>query len=91
MNICFLIGKIASDIEFDFIIKGKNISIARFELKLENKSTIKIKAYNKIADKCYKTLKKGNTVIIQGKINSKMEIEIEQIYSVYEEGIWKKN
>ena len=59
--------------------------------KLENKSTIEIKAYNEIADKCYKTLKKGNTVFIQGKINSKMEIEIEQIYSVYEEGIWKKN
>ena len=50
--------------------------------KLENKSTIEIKAYNEIVDKCYKTLKQGDNVFIQGKINSKMEIEIKQTQKI---------
>lgn len=50
MNECFLIGKIVSKIEFDFIIYDKNISIVRFELKLKNKSIINTKSYNEIAD-----------------------------------------
>ncbi len=82
MNECFLIGKIVSKIEFDFIIYDKNISIVRFELKLKNKSIINTKSYNEIADKCYKTLKKGDTVFIQGKIDSKTEIEIKEIEKI---------
>ena len=82
MNECFLKGKIVSKIEFDFLINNKNISIVRFELKLKNKSIVNVKSYNEIADKCYKTLKKGDTVFIQGKINSKMEIEIKEIEKI---------
>ena len=34
MNICFFIGKIISEIKFDFILNGKDISIAVFYIKL---------------------------------------------------------
>ena len=58
MNICFLMGKIISEIEFKFIIQGKKTSIATFQIELENKSRIKVKGYNEIADYCYQKLKK---------------------------------
>ena len=46
-------GKIINDIEFNFIINGQNVSIALFEVELLNKSIVKIKAYNELADYCY--------------------------------------
>ena len=79
MNECFVIGKIISDIKFDFIINSKNISIVRFKIKLENKSIIKIKGYDEIADWCYQKLNSGNIVGIYGYITKKMEIIIEDI------------
>ena len=50
MNIVFVQGKIISEIEFKFIINSKNISIVIFEIELSNKSKIKAKAYNDLAD-----------------------------------------
>ncbi len=76
MNLGFFIGKIVSDIQFDFILNSKNISIARFKLELENKSIIKIKAYNELADYCYKKLEKEDVIGIVGMINLNMEIII---------------
>ena len=39
MNICFLMGKIVSDINFKFIIHDReNNSIVKFEVELNNKS-----------------------------------------------------
>ena len=76
MNLVFVQGKIISDIEFKFIINSKNISIAIFEIELLNKSKVKIKAYNELADYCYGRLNKGNNVLIEGKLNSNIEIEI---------------
>ena len=35
MNICFIIGKIISEIEFKFIIDSKNTAIAIFEIMLK--------------------------------------------------------
>lgn len=75
MNECFFIAKIISKIQFDFLIKTKNISIVRFVVELDNKSKINVKGYNEIADKCYKRLRKGDYVSINGRIN-KNEIEI---------------
>ena len=77
MNICFFIGKIISDIQFEFILNSKNISICIFKIQIENNNIITIKSYNEIADKCYKDLVKGDIIGIQGYINSKMEIVIE--------------
>ena len=71
MNICFLIGKIVSEIEFDFIINnksnlGEKISIVRFKICLLDNTEINIMGYNKIADWCYKELKVGNIILIKG-------------------------
>ena len=41
MNLCFVIGKIVSEIEFKFIINSKNISIAYFKIELINKIIVK--------------------------------------------------
>lgn len=72
-------GKIISDIEFKFIIKSKNISVIMFEIELSNKSIIKVKGYNEIADFCYQKLVKNDIVIIYGNLNNNMEVVINQI------------
>lgn len=79
MNICFIIGKVISNIEYKFVLNSKNTAIATFKIELENKSIIIAKAYNQIADFCYRSLVKGNTVLIKGYICNK-EIIIEEIY-----------
>ena len=79
MNLCFIMGKIISDIEFKFIIKSKNISVIMFEIELSNKSIIKVKGYNEIADFCYQKLVKNDIVIIYGNLNNNMEVVINQI------------
>ena len=40
MNLCFFIGKIVSDIEFNFILDNKNISIVKFVLEVDRNCTI---------------------------------------------------
>ena len=85
MNICFLIGKIISDVEFDFIIdnnkgfKNDKISVVRFKLKLLDENVLNIIGYNNIADFCYQKLKIGENVLIQGFINNSGKIEIKNI------------
>ena len=75
MNFCVLLGKIVSDIEFKFIINGKNKSIAYFDMELLNKSIIQIKAYNEMADYIYRKLKMGQIVVVDGKITHDGTIE----------------
>ncbi len=78
MNLCFLIGKIISDIEFKFIINNKKyIAISIFTLKVSEICIIKVKAYNELADECYQKLVKSDVIGIQGKLNSNMEVIIE--------------
>ena len=74
MNICFLIGKIVSDVEFKFVLGSKHISIAIFKLELSNRSIVTVKAYDEMADLCYQKLQKGDIIGIQGYLNSNMEI-----------------
>lgn len=79
MNECFFIGEIISDLDFEFLINSKNISIIKFKIKLEDENTIIVKGYNNIADFCYKNLKCKDKVFICGKIDSRMEIIINEI------------
>lgn len=79
MNICFLIGKIVSDVEFKFVLESKNISIAIFKLELSNRSIVTVKAYDEMADLCYRKLLKGDIIGIKGYLNSNMEIIVEEI------------
>ena len=79
MNLCFLYGKIVSNIDFKFMINSKNTSKAVFYLKLKNDSIIKIKAYNEIADFCFSKLKKGNSIILEGTIDSRYDVTVREI------------
>lgn len=80
MNICIVYGKIVSKIEFKFIINVKKYhSIAIFQIELNNKSIVKVKGYNEIADWCYRNLMIENYCIIEGYIDSKSEIIIKNI------------
>jgi len=75
MNLCILLGKIVSEIEFKFIIKGKNKSIASFDMLLLNKSVVRVKAYNEMADYIYRKCEKGQKVSAEGKVRSDGTIE----------------
>lgn len=78
MNICFLYGKVISNIEFNFILNSKNISIVSFSIELLNNSRIKVKAYDEIADYCYSRLKKKDNIYIKGYLENN-EIYIEEM------------
>ena len=80
MNECFIIGKILSEIRFNFVLNSKNISIVEFELEVNNKSIIEIIGYNEIADFCYSKLVMGDMVSIYGKISNNMKVVISEIY-----------
>ena len=80
MNLCFIIGKIISDIEFKFVVNDRNkMSISLFVVELNNKSIVKIKGYNNIADFCYQNLRKEDNIILEGYISNKMKIVIYKI------------
>lgn len=78
MNLCFLLGKVISDIEFKFIYNSKNVSITIFYIMLKNKSIIKCKAYNEIADEIYRNIKKDNYIFIEGYLKN----QYVQIYRI---------
>ncbi len=75
-------GKIISNIDFKFIINDKrNISIAIFEVELNNKSKITVIGYNEFADFCYSRLKKNDNIAFQGYLNSTLNVVLEDIIS----------
>ena len=83
MNICFLYGKIISDVDFKFIMNNKNkTSISVYKIQLNNKSIVTVKGYNEIADYCYRNLKIGDNIYIQGRLNNMMEIEADFIEKI---------
>lgn len=75
MNLCILLGKVISEIEFKFIINSKNKSIAYFDMELLNKSIIRIEAYSETADYVYRKLKKGQNIIVEGKVRHDGTVE----------------
>ena len=83
MNLCFLIGKIISEINFKFVLNSKNISIVYFKIELNNKSIVKVKAYNELADYCYSKLKKNDIIAIQGYLNNEIKIIIDEVQLYY--------
>ena len=80
MNACIIAGKIISEIEFKFILNSKNKSIILFKMELLNKSIVKIKAYDEIAEYCYRKLSKEKEVLIYGNIKTSGEVEIQEIF-----------
>ena len=71
MNRCFLIGKIVSELGFKFVVNSKIKSICFFKIELSNNSIVEIVGYNLIADSCYRRLKKGMYVTVEGMIENK--------------------
>lgn len=88
INICFLYGKIITDIDFKFFYNSKlHNSIVEFEIENNYKiSTKKIKntfvkviAYDENADILFQKYKKGNNIKILGKVTNKY-VEVNKIY-----------
>lgn len=79
MNFCYIVGKIISKINFEFIIESKDYSIATFKIKLSNNSIINVEAYNEQADYCYLKLHEENIIAIEGKMKNNC-ILLEQLY-----------
>ena len=75
MNLCILQGNIINEIEFKFILCSKNKSIAYFDMQLLNKSIIRIKTYNEMADYIYRKLKKDQNIIVCGRIRDDGTVE----------------
>lgn len=76
MNLCFVKGKIISEIQFEFMLEKNKNAIIIFYIQLENKTKVRVIGYNKIADKCYRKLEKNNVVWIEGYIENKNEMQI---------------
>ena len=70
MNEVFLIGKVITEIKFDFLLNNKKKSIARFYIETFDKKKIKIIGYDDVADYCYRTLYKEKCVFIYGTLNT---------------------
>ena len=70
MNECFFIGNIQEEINFKFILNGKNNSIATFPLELLDNEIINIIAYNEKADYCFRKFKKQEKVLIYGYLSN---------------------
>lgn len=81
MNICFIYGKIISEIDFKFIINNKNVSVVRFYIRLSNNSIIRVKAYNRLADYCYRNVIKEDKVYIYGRME-RDEVIIKEIQKI---------
>lgn len=79
MNLCFLKGIIKREVEFRFFYESKRISISKTSIMLENNSNITIKGYDAMADWMYHYLEVGDIVVIEGKIDSNIEIEVNMI------------
>ena len=84
MNICFFSGEIDSKPNFKFIVSSNlnfkdslHISIAKFDLAVDENTKIIIKAYDDLADFCFQNLKRGDFIFISGRINDLNEVEIE--------------
>ena len=79
MNLCILIGRIISDIEFKLIINSKNKSIAEFEIETLDSNIAKVYGYNEVADYCYRKLSKNDSILIEGRISQSGKVKIKNM------------
>ena len=81
MNEVFVIVKIL-EYRYGFLLNNKNSAICKIIGKLTNGSIINIIAYDNIADKCLRILEKEKIYVVEGRINSNMEIVMENIKKI---------
>ena len=82
MNLCILLGKIISDIEFKFIINSKNKSIVEFKIETLDNNIIKVYGYNEIADKSYLISKRNVRLIVYGEVRGNNKVEIKNMETI---------
>ena len=68
MNVVFLIGELIKEIEYKFMLEKNKTAKASLNLKLLDKTEIKVEGYNEIADFCLRNLKIKDIALIYGKI-----------------------
>ena len=67
MNEVFIIGKVITEVKFDFTLNSKHISAARFGVTtVSDKQEIEIITYDEKADYIYANLKHEDVVMING-------------------------
>lgn len=77
MNLCFVIGKVSSNIEFNFLYNSSNISISKCYIELSNNSKIQIICYNNIEDYLYSKIKVKDIVFVEGiLLENKIEVKV---------------
>lgn len=82
MNICFFQGKIISKINFKFVMESdenlscRHTSICYFDVLLNSKTIIMVKAYDNMADLCYRKLKIDDFININGILCDNYEVEL---------------
>ena len=81
MNQVFLIGKIITEVDFNFILNSKKKSIALFYLETLDGEKIRILGYDNIADYCYSKLNSKMNIFVYGLLN-KDGVEIKKLIIV---------
>ena len=76
MNLCFIKGKIVSEVQYEFMLEKNKYSISIFYIQLENALILRVIGYNQIADWCYQHLKINDVVWIDGSLEHKNEMQI---------------
>lgn len=73
MNISFFIGNVVNIENFKFILNSKkHKSKIALNLKLLDKNTIKVVAYDETADYVLRNVSVGNTIFVQGKLRQEL-------------------
>ena len=62
--------------------KYKHTSIVKFAIKLLNNSVIKVYGYDDIADLICRQCKKNDKILIEGRLDSNMKVEIMKIKKI---------
>ena len=87
MNEVFLTGIVIGEISFKFIIKSKNISVAKFTIATLDNQKIVLKAYNDCADFVYNKLRGNDKIFVNGKIYNN-EVVVESIVKSHQENMY---
>ena len=82
MNEVFIIGKVITEVKFDFILNSKNISVSKFKIMtIYDKQEINITAYDEMADYAYANLKINDIIMINGYLGNN-NVVLEEIKKV---------
>ena len=81
MNAVFVIGNLTKNVEYKFMLEKNKTAKVIINLKLADKTEIKVADYNEIADFCVRNLKAKDRVIIYGEIKEN-NVEIKDVEKI---------